>query len=254
MVEKQKFLVYRKQPGGEPEYERFEVPLKPGMSVLDALFYIQDHLDSNFAFRYSCRGAICGSCGMTIDKFPQLACKTQVAGVKSQKPPRLPELKFGDVPNDWNEETEILIEPLPNMEVAKDLVVDMEPFWKFYSEVQPYFVREEYNDEQPESLQKPEDARSIEHLVYCILCGLCWSCPVNATNPHYLGPAALAKANRFIMDTRLDDEHRETIVKRVSEEDAVPACEKHYVCNRVCPKGVKPGTAIRNIREKNFST
>jgi len=253
MVEMQKFLVYRQQPGGKPEYERFEVPLKPGMSILDALFYIQDHLDSNFAFRYSCRGAICGSCGMTIDKFPQLACKTQVAGVKDQKPPRLPELKFGDVPDNWNEETEILIEPLPNMKVNRDLVVDMEAFWKFYGEVQPYFVRE-YKDEQPESLQEPEDARSIEHLVYCILCGLCWSCPVNATNPHYLGPTALAKANRFIMDTRLDDDHRSTIIKRVSEKDAVPACEKHYVCNRVCPKGVKPGTAIRNIREKNLST
>jgi len=253
MVEMQKFLVYRQQPGGKPEYERFEVPLKPGMSILDALFYIQDHLDSNFAFRYSCRGAICGSCGMTIDKFPQLACKTQVARVKDQKPPRLPELKFGDVPDNWNEETEILIEPLPNMKVIRDLVVDMEDFWKFYGEVQPYFVRE-YKDEQPESLQEQEDARSIEHLVYCILCGLCWSCPVNATNPHYLGPTALAKANRFIMDTRLDDEHRETIVKRVSEKDAVPACEKHYVCNRVCPKGVKPGTAIRNIKEKNLST
>ena len=252
MTEKQKFLVYRQKPGEEPYYERFEVPLKPGLSILDALFYIQDHYDSNFSFRYSCRGAICGSCGMTVDKFPQLACKTQVDGVKSQKAPKLPELKFGEVPEDWNEEAEILVEPLPNMEVVRDLVVDMEPFWKFYGEVQPYFVRE-YNDEQPESLQEPEDARSIEHLVYCILCGLCWSCPINQTNPHYLGPAALAKANRFIMDTRLDNNHRDSIVERVSKEDGVPACEKHYACNRVCPKGVKPGTAIRNIRENYLS-
>ncbi len=250
MVIKQKFLVFRKNPNESPRYERYEVPLKPGMSILEALFYIQDHYDSNFAFRYACRGAICGSCGMTIDKFPQLACRTQVAAVKSaKKPPKLPELTFGDVPTDWNEETEILIEPLPNMDPVKDLVVEMEPFWKFYEEVQPYFKRE-YNDVQPESLQSYEDARSIEHLVYCILCGICWTCPVNATNINYLGPTALAKAHRFIADTRVDDEHRGNIVKRVSNDDGVPACEKHFICNRVCPKGVKPGTAIQNIRKE----
>ncbi|MHA2155037.1 MAG: succinate dehydrogenase/fumarate reductase iron-sulfur subunit [Candidatus Hodarchaeales archaeon] len=250
MVEKQKFLVYRKNPGETPRYERYTVPLKPGMSVLEALFYIQDHLDSSFAFRYACRGAICGSCGITIDKFPQLACRTQVTAVKSTKKPlKLPELTFGEVPNDWNQETEILIEPLPNMEPIKDLVVEMEPFWKFYEEVKPYFVRE-YNDVQPESLQSFEDARSIEHLVYCILCGICWTCPVNATNSNYLGPTALAKAYRFMADTRVDDSHRSVIAGRVSKEDGVPACEKHFVCNRVCPKGVKPGTAIQNTRKE----
>ncbi|PWI48480.1 succinate dehydrogenase iron-sulfur subunit [Candidatus Heimdallarchaeota archaeon B3_Heim] len=253
MVINQKFLVFRKNPEETPRYERYEIPLKPGMSILDALFYIQDYLDSSFAFRYACRGAICGSCGITIDKFPQLACRTQVAAVKStKKPPKLPELTFGEVPSDWNEETEILIEPLPNMNVIKDLVVEMEPFWKFYEEVQPYFARE-YNDVQPESLQAPEDARSIEHLVYCILCGICWTCPVNATDPHYLGPTALAKAYRFIADTRVDEKHRRSIVERVSKSNAVPACEKHFVCNRVCPKGVKPGTAIGNIRKQHLT-
>jgi succinate dehydrogenase / fumarate reductase iron-sulfur subunit len=249
MVNFQEFLVFRKKYKEESYYERFKVPLIKGMSVLEALFYIQDHLDSSLAFRFACRGAICGSCGMTIDKFPQLACKTQVLSVKSsKKPPKLPELTFGNVPTDWNEEEEILIEPLPNMKIVKDLVVDMDPFWSFYYEVKPYFTRE-YNDIQPESLQTPKDARSIEHLVYCILCGICWTCPVNAKNFQYIGPMALAKAFRFIADSRLSDEHRSTIIDRVSDENAVPACEKHYVCNRVCPKNVRPGTAIKDIRE-----
>jgi succinate dehydrogenase / fumarate reductase iron-sulfur subunit len=254
MTNKQKFIVFRKESDdSKVRYERYEVPLKHGMSILDALFYIQDQVDPNFAFRYSCRGAICGSCGMTIDKVPQLACKTQVKNVKSvKKPPRLPELNFGDVPNDWDEVNEILIEPLPNMKIIKDLVVDMEPFWKFYAEVQPYFVRE-YNDEQPESLQSFNDARSIEHLVYCILCGICWTCPVNAKYLQYLGPAALAKANRFIADTRLSQTHRSSIISRVEKSDGVPACEKYYICNQVCPKGVRPGTAIKNVREKYLS-
>ncbi|UCG03724.1 MAG: succinate dehydrogenase/fumarate reductase iron-sulfur subunit [Candidatus Heimdallarchaeota archaeon] len=250
MIKKQKFLIYRKNSDDNtPHYVRYEVPIKKGMSVLDALFYIQDHFDLGLAFRYSCRGAICGSCGLTVDKVPQLACKTQVASVKTaRKPLRLPKLIFGDVPY-WDEENEILIEPLPNMAVIKDLIVDMRPFWKFYQEVKPYFTRE-WKDLAPESLQAPKDARSIENLVYCILCGVCWTCPVNAENPHYLGPAALAKAYRFIADTRFNEDQRSLVVTRVSDVDAVPACEKHFVCNRVCPKNVKPGTAIKDIRDQ----
>ena len=135
------------------------------------------------------------------------------------------------------------------MKVIKDLIVDMDPFWLFYNEVKPFFTRE-YNDVQPESLQTPEDAKSVEHLVYCILCGICWTCPVNAMNKQYIGPTALAKAYRFIADSRLSDKHRSTIVEKASDRNAVPACEKHYVCNRVCPKNVRPGTAIKEIREK----
>ncbi|MHA2248152.1 MAG: succinate dehydrogenase/fumarate reductase iron-sulfur subunit [Candidatus Hodarchaeales archaeon] len=253
MTSKQKFLIYRKNPNdNNPRYERYEIPIKKRMSVLEALFFIQDNFDLGLAFRYSCRGAICGSCGMTIDKLPQLACKTQVTSIKTaRKPSRLPELIFGDLPN-WDEENEILVEPLPNMNVIKDLVVDMEPFWEFYEEVKPYFTRE-WKDSAPESLQAPEEARSIEHLVYCILCGVCWMCPVNATNPQYLGPAAIAKAYRFIADTRFTEEQRSSVVARVSNVDGVPACEKHYVCNRVCPKNVRPGTAIKDIREKYLS-
>jgi succinate dehydrogenase / fumarate reductase iron-sulfur subunit len=249
MTKMQKFLIYRKSPSDDtPRYERHNVPQRKGMSILEALFYIQDYYDSSLSFRYACRGAICGSCGMTINKVPQLACRTQVTAVKpSRKPPRLPDFNFGMVP-DWNKQEEILIEPLPNMKVITDLVVDMDPFWKFYNEGKPFFIRE-LKDMEPESLQTPEDARSIEHLVYCILCACCWACPVNSENSDYLGPAALAKSYRFIADTRLDEESRSSIVVRVSEGDAVPACDQHFVCNRVCPKGVKPGTAIKNVRD-----
>jgi succinate dehydrogenase / fumarate reductase iron-sulfur subunit len=242
------FIIYRQAgPEEKPHYDRFTIPAKKGMTVLDALFYIQDHLDSSLAFRYSCRGAICGSCGITINKFPQLACKTQVLDMEEKNHPRVPELVFGEVP-DWDEEKEILIEPLPNMAVIKDLVVDMEPFWQFYREVQPFFTRE-IKDTAPESKQTAEDARRIEQLVYCILCGLCWTCPVSGENKNYLGPAALAKGFRFIDDTRLSEEHRKELLKRVMKEDGVPACQKIFACNAVCPKNVQPGTAIQKIRK-----
>jgi len=248
MREKQKFLVYRNLGDGSVRYERYEVPLTKSMSVLDALFYIQDYHDSTFAFRYACRGAICGSCGMTIDKVPMLACRTQVTTVKTaKKPMNLPEVVFGDT-SDWDQDNEILIEPLPNMTVIKDLVVDMEPFWKFYQEVEPYFTKD-WNDIAPESTQSPNDMKTIERLVYCILCGICWMCPVNAKNPEYLGPAQLAKSDRFIRDSRINSQKQERVLSRVLQDDAVPACEKFFVCNRVCPKGVMPGTAIKDIRD-----
>jgi len=250
MIEVYKFLIYRKRfDKSESRYERFEVPARKGMTLLEALFYIQDHIDSSLAFRYSCRGAICGSCGLTIDKVPQLACRTQVSSVKiSKKPIKLPEFNFGDIIG-WDEKNEILVEPLPNMEVIQDLVVDMEPFWKFYKEVEPYFTRE-WKDTAPESHQSSEAAKSIENLVYCILCGLCWSCPVNAEKKYYLGPSAIAKGYRFIADNRLSEENRQEIIEKVWEEDGIPACEQFFVCNRVCPKGVRPGTAIKQIRDK----
>ncbi len=250
MINTQKFLVYRNSGNGKVRYERYEVPMKLGFTVLDALFYIQDHFDSNFAFRYSCRGAICGSCGITVDKVPDLACRSQVAEVKlKKKPPRIPEFSFGNHA-DWDDEHEILIEPLPNMPILKDLVVDMDNFWKFYEEVQPYLTRE-YKDNAPESSQSPEEMNVIERLVYCIACGLCWACPVNAKNPNYLGPMQLAKADRFIQDSRISDIQKKEILHRIVKEDGIPACEKFFVCNRVCPRGVMPGTAINDVR-KNF--
>jgi succinate dehydrogenase / fumarate reductase iron-sulfur subunit len=249
MVEKKKFLVYRNSGDRNIHYDRFEVPVSKGMSVLEALFYIQDHFDSTLAFRYACRGAICGSCGMTIDKVPLLACRTQVLAIKTaKKPVNLPEFDFdGDI--NWDQEGEILVEPLPNMVVLKDLVVDMDPFWKFYKEVEPFFKRD-WKDKAPESVQSSTQMKKIERLVYCILCGLCWACPVSKKNPNYLGPAQLAKAERFISDSRLSKEKQENKISRIRQKDAVPACEKYFVCNRVCPKGVLPGTAIKNLRDE----
>ena len=248
MTEKQKFLIYRNSGNGKVRYDKFEVLISKGMSIQEALFYVQDYFDSSLAFRYACRGAICGSCGMTIDKVPLLACRTQVSAVKTaKKPVNLPEFKFGDHP-DWDHNNEILIEPLPNMNVLKDLVVDMEPFWKFYREIEPFFTRE-WNDKAPESSQSPNQMKTIERLVYCILCGLCWACPVSKKNHAYIGPAQLAKADRFIRDSRLSGKRKESILSRVFQDDAIPACEKLFVCNRVCPKGVMPGTAIKDIRD-----
>jgi len=248
MHQEQTFVIYRQEDkDSSSHYERYTINVKPGMTVLDALFTIQDQCDPSLAFRYSCRGSICGSCGMTINKFPQLACKTQISRLHENDHPKFTELRFGAVDNDeWDEDTEILVEPLPNMLVEKDLVVNMDRFWKFYREVKPYFVRS-WKDDPPESKQTPEEAHRMEHLIYCIMCGLCWTCPVSAKNKLYLGPAALAKAYRFVIDTRLSEDQKNKILDQANQKNGIPACESVFACNRVCPKGVKPGTAIRDM-------
>ena len=124
----------------------------------------------------------------------------------------------------------------------------MEPFWKFYKEIKPYFDKK-WNDTAPEALQTGKEVKEYDHIIYCILCGLCWACPVSGKNEKYLGPAALARGYRFISDTRTSDEHRKNILERTAKDDAVLACERIFVCNQVCPKDVKPGTAIHNIRK-----
>jgi succinate dehydrogenase / fumarate reductase iron-sulfur subunit len=154
---------------------------------------------------------------------------------------------FGKIAS-WDRENEILIEPLPHMKIIRDLIVDMNPFWKFYQEIKPYFDKK-WMDLAPETAQSPKDIKEIERLIYCILCGVCWTCPVSAKNKNYLGPAALTKGYRFIADTRSTSEHRERIKERVRESDGVPACEKVFACNIVCPRGVMPGTAIASIRK-----
>jgi succinate dehydrogenase / fumarate reductase iron-sulfur subunit len=258
MEQKQKFLIYRNPGNGNISYDRFDVPIQKGMDVLDALFYIQDHLDSTLAFRYACRGAVCGSCGMTINKVPMLACKTQISLVNDIKKPiekfirsKNIEFIYGEIPN-WDEKNEMLIEPAPNMRVIKDLVVDLDKFWEHFREIGPYFTKE-WNYKQPESKQTPKEMERIERYVYCILCGLCWACPINNKNPNYLGPAQLAKASRFVYDSRIPKEKQQAIISRVMKEDGVPSCERYFICNQVCPKNVMPGTAINQELRKDWS-
>jgi succinate dehydrogenase / fumarate reductase iron-sulfur subunit len=187
-----------------------------------------------------------------------LACKTQISSVNEIIQPiekfiRSKNIDFiyGDVP-EWDREHEILIEPAPNMRVIKDLVVDLEKFWNHFREIEPFFTRE-WNYKQPESKQSPEQMERIERYVYCILCGLCWACPVSNKNPNYLGPAQLAKASRFVYDSRIQHEKQNSIVSRVMKEDGVPACERYFICNQVCPKNVMPGTAINQELRKDWS-
>jgi succinate dehydrogenase / fumarate reductase iron-sulfur subunit len=240
-----KLKVFRYQEG-KTRYDVFDIDEKKGMTVLEALFQIQDEQDGTLAFRYSCRGAVCGSCGMLINKVPRLACRTQLRDVKGELtvdleawgPLTKPVLRKRD---------EILVEPLPNLPVIRDLIVDMEPFFKLYREIEPWLVGEE--PPENEWPMEPEKALKIETYSNCILCAVCHgACPVVKRDRYYLGPAVLAKAWRFYDDPR--DVRDGGLLEKVDSQQGVWGCDTVYKCSEVCPKGVPPTQGITALRRR----
>ncbi len=228
----------------EPHYDDFEVPHEPGQTVLDALFYIQENLDDSLSFRYSCRGAVCGSCAMLINKVPRLACRTQVKplleGKDDAEIKHYPALDEGENTG----EDFVLVEPLPHLPVEKDLIVNEEKFFEFYREMEPY-LQAEGEVPEDEFRMSPEVVEELEDYTNCILCAACFgSCPVDGENENYRGPAALAKLFRFHIDPR-DDEDRLVLA---DHEDGWWDCDFHINCKKVCPKDVPPNKAIGKAR------
>jgi len=149
-----------------------------------------------------------------------------------------------DLPKGWNSEVEILIEPLPNMPILKDLVVDMT---KFYDALESMSLWMDSEDGDTPRTQSPDERKKIERYVNCILCALCYgSCPVNAEKEEYVGPAALAKAWRFHEDSRSPDPER--FAKSATQSTGVGLCDLIMNCVKACPKDVAPGAAIRKIK------
>lgn len=221
--------------GENSRFDIFDVKPKAHMSVLEALFQIQDELDSSLAFRYSCRGAVCGSCAMLINKKQRLACRTQVSEISGERvlspaaygPIAFPLIKTGE---------DILIEPLPNLPVIKDLVVDLKPFFEHYMDIRPWF-----EGAGKDTLMSQNDVKKVDRYAACIMCGNCYgACPVASRDKEFLGPAAHAKAWRFYADTRFRDP--EDMLKRV--EHGVWKCDEVFRCVEVCPKKVPPTNAI----------
>jgi len=216
----------RKRPDERPRFQTYRVKVIPGLTVLAVLNRIRDEIDGTLSFRSSCRSAVCGSCAMVINGKIDLACRTQVAS-------------FGT--------NTIILEPLPNMEIIKDLVVDMTPFWRMYEKVRPWLVRQA-EDPGKEIEQSEEERSRIDQFVNCILCACCYgACPVITRDPEYLGPAALAKLERFILDSR--DERPEDFLDTVNDERGVWGCDTVLRCIEACPKDVRPTDSIVGLRK-----
>jgi succinate dehydrogenase/fumarate reductase iron-sulfur protein len=244
-----KIKVFRSTEDGGSRYDTFDVDIRPGITVLAVLFKIQDELDPTLAFRYSCRSAVCGSCAMLINKFPSLACRTQLVDLLGDhEPPELkpyPAIVDGE---DWVFGQEVLVEPLPHLPVIKDLVVNMGPFFKAYEAVKPYFQPVDKEPEK-ERIMMPEDVKELENYTNCILCGSCYgACPVEGADSPFLGPAAMAKLYRFMVDPR--EGQGDMRLQMGARPDGWTACKFHANCFKVCPKGVPPNLGIGKARAK----
>ena len=245
-----KLKVFRFQPGWEkPRYDTFAIEPVPGMTVLTALFEAQSRYDDSLAFRYSCRGAVCGTCAMLINRIPRLACRTQLGALTAGTLDlSLSHYILPALTEPWDTKEEVLLEPLPNLPVIKDLIVDMGIFFEKYRAIEPVF-RPGDPDPEKERLMSPASVRELEQYTTCILCGACFAaCPVNGKNPRYTGPAALAKLYRFRIDPR--EQQGKSRLGRADGPDGWWACEFHTNCRRVCPKEVPPDKAIGHARQE----
>ena len=206
--------------------QEYEIALKPGMTVLEALYFIAENLDGSLSFRYSCRGAVCGSCAMMINNTITLACHTQISDLLPGK---------------------INIEPLPKFKILKDLIVEMDDFLKKYSSVEPYMLNDFKED--TENLQTPQNRKEIIDSVKCILCASCHSaCPLTSFDEDYLGPAALNAVHRFGFDER--NKAADKIIMQVNNQQGTSGCKTISRCTDVCPKEIAPSQRIKELKTK----
>ena len=216
---------YRPEEESEPTFQTYDVPYNKDWVILDALNYIKDRLDGSLTFRWSCRMGVCGSCGMMVNGTPKLTCAVPLS--------------------DYVSSGQIRIEPLQFFPVVRDLVIDMSSFLGKLSSVKPWIIRD---DEKPPSegeyLQTPAELDVYKQFSMCINCMLCYSaCPVVGLEPEFTGPAVIALAQRYNLDSR--DQGAAERMAVLNEHEGMWGCTFVGECTKVCPKNVDPAGAIQ---------
>jgi fumarate reductase iron-sulfur subunit len=218
---------YRPEQESELTFLEYEVPCPKDWVVLDGLNYIKDRLDGTLSYRWSCRMGICGSCGMTVNGEPKLTCATFLAD-------------YGPGP--------VRVEPLRNFPIIRDLIVDVGDFMRKLVRVKPWIVR---RTEKPlaegEYLQTPDELDEYKQFSMCINCMLCYAaCPIYGLDPKFIGPAAIALAQRYNLDNR--DQGAADRMTVLSEHEGIWGCTFVGECTKVCPKHVDPAGAIQRYK------
>jgi succinate dehydrogenase / fumarate reductase, iron-sulfur subunit len=227
---------YNPESGQAAYWENFTVELAPERSVLDGILRARNDQDGSIGIRCSCQAAICGSCGVRINGKSRLACNTKIgeAAERAQS--------MGNAA--------IVVEPMGNMPVIKDLIVDMDAVhWKKVQRVVPWLLPEGEPPER-EYIVPAESMIDITQAMACIHCGACVSaCLSLEVDPEFIGPAALAKAYRFVGDPR--DAHEEERLKDLAEDPhGIYDCTHCFACVEVCPKDVAPMNQIMRLRRR----
>ncbi len=220
-VQKVSIMRYDPMVDEKPHLQTFDVPCDDTTSVLDAIGYIKDNLDKNLSYRWSCRMAICGSCGMMVNGVPKLACKAFLRDYQDG----------------------LTLEALANFPIEKDLIVDMTPFIERLEAIKPYIIGNDRTPDQGPNIQTPEQMEKYKQFAGCINCGLCYAaCPQFGLNPEFIGPAALTLAHRYNLDSR--DHGSAERMQLINGDNGAWGCTFVGYCSEVCPKHVDPASAV----------
>ena len=221
--------IYRYNPEKDsgPHYDRFELEADPTDRILDLLEEIKGYQDPTLSFRRSCAHGVCGSDAMRIDGHNALSCKTLLNTINK---------------------SEITVEPLLGLQVIKDLIVDMEPFYENYRSILPYLINEEpFPEDGKERIQTQGQRARIDDTTKCILCAACTtSCPTFWADGKYVGPAAIVNAHRFIFDSR--DRGAAERLAVLNQRSGVWACRTIFNCTEACPRGIEVTKAIAEVK------
>lgn len=230
MEVKLKVFRYNPEQDKKPHYETYHVEAQPTDRVLDLLEHVKGYIDGTLSFRRSCAHGICGSDGMRINGQNALACKVLIKDVA-------------------REGSTITVEPLLGLPVAKDLIVDMEPFFDHYRSVMPFLVNDEpLPADGRERLQTPEARDRYDKGTWCILCACCTtSCPSFWANGAYVGPAAIVQAHRFIFDDR--DRAAAERLEVLNEQFGVWRCRTAFNCTNACPREIPVTQLIGEVKQ-----
>jgi len=218
---------YRPEEESEPTFQSYEVPFRKDWVVLDALNYIKDNLDGSLSYRWSCRMGVCGSCGMMVNGTPKLTCSAFLVDC-------LP--------------GPVRVEPLQYFPIVRDLVVELSDFLRKLKAVKPWVVREaEKPLAEGAHLQTPEQLDRYKQYSMCINCTLCYAaCPIYGLEGSFVGPAAIALAQRYNLDSR--DQGAKERMAVLSERGGIWECTFVGECTKVCPKNVDPAASIQQYK------
>lgn len=222
---------YHPETDEKPRFQDFGISVEPTDRLLDALMFVKRNLDGTLCFRKSCAHGVCGSDAMTINGIERLACKTLVRDVADQ------------------DDAVVTIEPLRSLPVQRDLMVDYARFFEFYRVVKPFLIPAG-RPEVGETIQLPDERSKFDDPTKCILCASCHSsCPVvMEKDPDFIGPAAVIQAARFVFDSR--DKGIGPRLDVLEDAHGVWACENHFQCTRVCPRGIKVTKNINMVKRR----
>lgn len=210
----------------EPRWVDYDVQMFSTERILDALHRIKWEQDPSLAFRRSCAHGVCGSDAMRINGKNRLACKALVKDFDTSKP--------------------IYVEAIKGLPLEKDLIVNMEPFFDSFREIQPFLQAAGKPDK--ERHQTIAQRERFDDTTKCILCAACTtSCPVFWTDGQYFGPAAIVNAHRFIFDSR--DEASQVRLDILNDREGVWRCRTTFNCTDACPRGIQVTKAIQEVKQ-----